>query len=506
MFRLKLVLALLVSALLTTGFLALALPSKMDGELRQQLTREVNSAASSLEGFVRLNDHSLMARAERIARFEGLRSALTQEYPDPAEYERHRGVYDKGLLRWQFEFENLKKEREGARAVELPLTQRPPFVPELVFVTDDKGVGVAALGTGRYDWYKSEVARQHPALMTASDGEPRKDIWMWRWSEGDAPAPYQVGFAPIMQAPDKVVGVVVVGALLSDGAARLASGAIGGQDVAYFVGDRVVASSSIRAEDITAALSQNKAVLGEGGEPPVTSLVIAGEEHLVAARYFSNNADPNGPRAGFLVIVPAARRLAAVQQARNLILGAGAALLALLLLSVLLIVRAFMRPLEEIDQGIQEVIAGNRDYTFQPSGKEPFASEMAQALNLMSAFLQNKRMPDEEDEPAEGWGELFVGNVTQTAIMRAVGKDAPPDAQTPATSEPLTAYQARLFSEYAAARASLGLSNDALTQESFLARLDTHAGELKARHNAREIRFSVVVHDGKVVLKPHPIF
>jgi hypothetical protein len=289
----------------------------------------------------------------------------------------------------------------------------------------------------------------------------------------------------------------------------MASDAIGGQDVAYFVGDRVVASTMSRDEELSAALFQGTSPIGEGAEPPVFSLKVGEDEYLAAARYFLQNADSKAPRAGFLVLVPVTSRLGVVQQARTAILAGGVLLLLLLLAGVFWIVRLFIKPLEEIDQGIQEVIAGNKDYTFQVSGSSPFSTEMAQSLNLMSAYLQGKRMPDEEEEAGD-WGDFLVGNVTQTAIMRAVNKEeaeqALKDGKTPATVEPLEVYRERIFKEYLAARAGLGLPTEELTLERFVARLDKHSLALKKRHKAREIRFSVILHEGKVVLKPHPIF
>lgn len=508
MFRLKLVLVLLVGVVFTTAAIYFYLPSQVESSLRKQLTTEVATAASSLESFERLNDFSVRARAQRIAGFEGMRSSLTQEYNEPVEYERHLGVYNKGLLRWKYAFENLQKAGDKKRAVESDLHERPPYMPELVFVTDDKGVSVAALGTNKYDWYKIDIARQHPALMSVADGTPRKDIWMWKWNEGDTVAPYHVGLAPVMEG-EKMLGTVVVGSLISDGSARMASDAIGGQDVAYFVGDRVVASTMSRDEELSAALFQGASPIGEGNEPPVFSLKVGQDEYLAAVRYFLQNADSKAPKAGFLVLVPVTARLGAVQQARTSILVCGVLLLILLLASVLWIVRNFIKPLEEIDQGIQEVIAGNKDYTFQVSGSSTFSSEMAQSLNLMSAYLQGKRMPDEEEEAGD-WSDFFVGNVTQTAIMRAVNKEeaeqALKEGRTPATVEPRKDYQERIFKEYLAARRGLGLQTEDLTLERFIARLDKHSQDLKKRHKAREIRFSVILHDGKVVLKPHPIF
>jgi hypothetical protein len=168
--------------------------------------------------------------------------------------------------------------------------------------------------------------------------------------------------------------------------------------------------------------------------------------------------------------------------------------------AVVVILQRFLKPLEDIDQGIQEVIAGNKDYVFQTPSKQVFHIEFVQALNLMSAYLQGKQMPDEE-APSENWGAFMVGEVTRTAVLRAVdANQAPPAPEDPA------AYRARLYGEYVTALKNLGQATDDLTQDKFFARLDKQAEELRAKHNAKEVRFSVVLADGKIVLKPHPIF
>ena len=119
-------------------------------------------------------------------------------------------------------------------------------------------------------------------------------------------------------------------------------------------------------------------------------------------------------------------------------------------------------------------------------------------------------MPDEEELP-EGWGELLFGDVTSTAMMRAVKADdeVPKLTGVPMGStrtESLEDYQARLFKEYFKAKEDLDEDVTELTFEGFLKKLESHSARLKKKHKAKEIRFSVVVRDEKVVLKPQPIF
>ncbi|MDX1748308.1 MAG: hypothetical protein R3324_20425, partial [Halobacteriales archaeon] len=72
------------------------------------------------------------------------------------------------------------------------------------------------------------------------------------------------------------------------------------------------------------------------------------------------------------------------------------------------VVLRFVRPIEDLESGIQEIIAGNKDYTWEQQDGHDLQSSLAQGLNLMSAFLQGKPMPD-EDQTGKGWGDLMGG-------------------------------------------------------------------------------------------------
>ena len=56
-----------------------------------------------------------------------------------------------------------------------------------------------------------------------------------------------------------------------------------------------------------------------------------------------------------------------------------------------------------------------------------------------------------------------------------------------------------------AARKNAG-SPDDVSFESFIAKLRVNEGKLKAQYQCRAVRFRVVLKDGKVSLKPVPIF
>ena len=77
-------------------------------------------------------------------------------------------------------------------------------------------------------------------------------------------------------------------------------------------------------------------------------------------------------------------------------------------------------------------------------------------------------------------------------------------AHKPFLEENRDQYYRRLFDEYITSRQKLGQSNENIYYERFVEKLEKNENVLKARHGCAEVRFEVVVKEGKVVLKPVP--
>lgn len=510
MFRVKVAATLTLLIAGTTALAYFTLPKTLEAQLLRNAQEELALAATSQARHERLEDFALTAKAREIAEFSGLRESLTDEYTGNFAYQRHLGVYNKGLLRWKFVFENLQKERESARDLDLDLTQRRPFTPDLLFVTDDAGSGVAALGQGRYDWYNVNVAQDHPTVLKTQLGTPLKDTWRWRWSQSDDENLVRVGLAPIQQGSERFLGVVVVGVLINDGAAQNASRALEGRGVAYFVQDRIYGSTLSPDDEGLLAQQLFPHLKDQGPEPAPVRVHIQGRELLALARYHSANA--SGDPSGFIILADVTDALTPAQELRNHILLGGLALLILALSATLVLLQLFIRSLEEIDRTIQEVVAGNRTAEFRVSGGDSLPRDMARSLNLLSAALRGERMPDEDDEEAADWGDLMVDDVTATSMMRAINRDqlhvegSPQVVGVPlprAASSPDA--DKRLYEEYVTARKNLGEDVSELDFDGFSKRLEKNRQILRKKHNARDVGFTVVVRDGKVVLKPEPI-
>jgi hypothetical protein len=194
-------------------------------------------------------------------------------------------------------------------------------------------------------------------------------------------------------------------------------------------------------------------------------------------------------------IIPAAN--AGTVKMFILLLGIGA--LAIAMLGIYLTHRRLMAQVDQIEQGVTDLINGNVDRTFQPVGNE--LDGLANGLNVMLARLLGRPEPGEEEFDDEG-NPIVPGRVE---FDEGDGKPSvdPDIAALALESEP--DYYKRVYTEYVAAKRASG-KPDEVSFENFIAKLKVNEGKLKAQYNCKAVRFRVVSKDGKVSLKPVPIF
>jgi hypothetical protein len=185
-----------------------------------------------------------------------------------------------------------------------------------------------------------------------------------------------------------------------------------------------------------------------------------------------------------------------------LLLGGGA--LAIAMLGVYLSHRRLMAQVDQVEQGVTDIINGNVDRTFRPVGDE--LDGLANGLNVMLARLLGRPEPGEEEFDDDG-NPIIPGRVEfdeseSTAASKPGGVD-PDIAALAQESEP--DYYKRVYTEYVAAKRASG-KPDEVSFENFIAKIKVNEGKLKAQYNCRAVRFRVITKDGKVTLKPVPIF
>jgi hypothetical protein len=344
-----------------------------------------------------------------------------------------------------------------------------------------------------------------------------------------------VGLARLVVAPvidhersteeKTVIAGVVVAAYAITAKAAQAEDSLLGVRVAYFDSSHVSATSFRRGKDedteirekINAVLDRAKLRARaldekhpEGAK--VAAVEVDGKKYLAAAVPLSRQhtkplpAEYPAQDAGALVLISVGDEAAAFTRSAKifiLLLGIGSMVVALF--GLYLLYMRFEHQIDELEVGVAEIINGNLDRTFQPVGAE--LDGLANGLNVMLARLLGRPEPGEEAFDENG-NPIIPGKVDFEEAPEA-GQGAAPPAPDPELAalaqEPEPDYYKRLFTEYVAARKQTG-SPDDVSFESFIAKLRVNEGKLKAQYQCKAVRFRVVVKDGRVSLKPVPIF
>lgn len=447
MFRLQIVLTFVVILAIVVATSYATHRSGLTEAMTQDAEESLRRAATvaELEHVVEVS--SLRSKAEFVAHGKDLADAITKIYEPVVEdqappvkntsrealHNRHLKVHER-LLRYQKEFE-LYEQREGKtkKNIDLELQWRRPMINDLFFAVDTSGVALAALGKDLFSWNGNDVAKTQPLIQAVlDDGRTRTGIIRWSFEQNvglNQRALYLVSIAPIrlLQGGD-VVGAVVVGNLINDGMAQRHKTLYAGvaeqdlpdaevtrvlksaPDIVYFQGSKVLASSFDPGvqKTIGHALFKGAKLLELEGTEKVTTLEdVDGVSYLVRARLLPRQKKSKEP-TGFAVLTNVKHALKPLEGPGRLtlIVGMLGGFVAVVLL--LVFIQLFLKPLADLEHGMQEVIAGHKDHEFTAPKSNKAAVGLAQQLNLMSAFLQNKRMPDADDEGG-GWGDLSGG-------------------------------------------------------------------------------------------------
>jgi len=341
-----------------------------------------------------------------------------------------------------------------------------------------------------------------------------------------------VGLARIVVAPvvdyerstqDKTViaGAVIAAYAITAKAAQAEDDLLGVR-VAYFDSSHVSATSFKRGKDedtemqskINKALDSAKlrARALDDKHPDsekVSAIDVDGKKYLAATVRLTRQhtkdlpADYPPQDAGALVLTSVGDEAAAFTRPAKvfiLLLGVGALVIALF--GMYLVHHRLESQIDEIELGVAEIINGNLDRTFQPVGTE--LDGLANGLNVMLARLLGRPEPGEEAFDENG-NPIIPGKVDFEEAPEGAAAPAPDPDLAALAQEPEPDYYKRLFTEYVAARKQTG-SPDDVSFESFIAKLRVNEGKLKAQYQCKAVRFRVVLKDGKVSLKPVPIF
>ncbi|MCX5747938.1 MAG: hypothetical protein NT062_36200 [Proteobacteria bacterium] len=351
-----------------------------------------------------------------------------------------------------------------------------------------------------------------PMVSGEAEGKRHRMVISDLWKNGENLM--KVGIAPIVD-PDAtptardadnvaIVGAIVVAYAQTSTEAQRDRGLLG-TEIAYFDGNKVAASSftkgNAKDEDTQRAQALNASLASLKDKQTIT---VGDKTYIAAAvtmpRKATQKLPDNYPKvsAGAVVMAPVlpASSAAAVKMS-ILMVGIGALVFAVL--GIYLSHRRLIAQVDQIEQGVNDIINGNVDRTFRPVGEE--LDGLANGLNVMLARLLGRPEPGDEEFDEEG-NPIVPGRVEFEEGDEQSRTD-PDLAMLAQESEP--DYYKRVYTEYLTARKAAG-NPDEVSFESFIAKLKVNEGKLKAQYQCRAVRFRVVSKDNKVSLKPVPIF
>lgn len=316
-----------------------------------------------------------------------------------------------------------------------PLGLTLPRVPDLLIAADANGEVVARIGNDTNDWFgpsrpnMSVFAPVAAAELSAESGSARAhagDI-VWREYENADPVVATVGVAPIFAGTgdDRTfVGTVMVGMFTNDEAVTDVADLMSGIDIVYWFradGTTRRASSNSNmmaglAEEVRSGAFSVRNSAGDVSDEVVDFNTITAQSaestyavdasrgrYLVRSLAFGRN-EAGEALSGAVVITSLTQASVPLRGYYAQLPLLGALLLVLGVVAILFAIKQFVEPIEEISRGVQEVIAGNKEYMW-PVDDASHLADLSHSLNIMSARLQGKRDPDaEENEGGEGWG------------------------------------------------------------------------------------------------------
>jgi len=315
-----------------------------------------------------------------------------------------------------------------------------PREPDLLIAADPDGEVIARVGPEMDNWFGPSRPNMtsFPVVARAELGEPQSGVIVWK-DYDTAPARLtQVGVAPVFDDAGDFIGTITIGFHVQNSAAEEDRAFTSAGDVAYYFrdGSRLAFSGSSYAQrpalldalmgaeysrwspddttgDATATFAE---VTSRAGE--LFLLDDASGRWLVMSNTLLDGVD--GPDAGYLVVTSLDRAVNPVERVPGLIFIIAVLLALVGGAGVILAVREFSAPMEEISRGVQEVIAGNKDYMW-PVDEKSHLSDLSHSLNVMSATLQGKRDPDADDLGEWSGMDANSGGVQKPAGIAGLG-------------------------------------------------------------------------------------
>ena len=409
-----------------------------------------------------------------------------------------------------------------AQAVSVALEDRGQMGrrPELVAVTDERG-RIIARNVDPNVSYMRDLGTEFPSSRFALRGDCVTDIWQYDTLVLDAAA------CPVVRE-GRVVGSLVVGFDISNGQAKSDRTRFG-REVGYFMKGKLYSSSldgatasgtggpaQQMATAVAANLAQAISTQTPSNRFPVT---IGDEDYLAIVAPLPGQINTHD--GAYVMMASVTQALRPVGATTSIII---CTILGLILVAVvgLLLSNHFLKPIEQIEDGVLRVINGDVNHRLEIESAE--VGGLAYRINQLINTLTGVEETDEEggDEGGSRGGAAPPRPTTgpggggggMAAAAPMAGGDGLSVAEASAAAgvdtaqlaaEPEANYYARVFKEYLDAKRSLGERVDQITQDKFLDKLKASEKSLAQKYGVPTVRFQVAVSGNTVSLRPVPL-
>ncbi len=426
MYKYKFIVGFAALVVLQTAFVLYMLQDRLVTTTLEDTDISLQRSVSLIEKSHRLDEFALKEQARAVANRSDLRQALAEEYEGEWRIERHYNVH-RYLNRARARFRHEAEDNVDARNLDLDLSRRRPLEHDLFMALDDTGRLISARGSSdvqqRVD---DDFSGRFPVVLTAMEEDATIiDMWNWSWHAGEDREFYVVAVAPIRHPDtDEPQGTVVVGNRITDSVAQrrqsLIADGLGADgteqlshreqvqtpDLSFFRGDRIYSStlSSRELSDLASVLFDDRDILNKQEQDlqRILDIELGESNYRAMVRFFPGQLDAEHP-AGVVLVTNSDDAIQPHSRARFNILLVSSAILLLGMGFLFFLYHMFVTPFARIEDGIQSIISGDKDHEFDCSKDHAVAENLALHLNLMSAYLQGKPMPDDDVQSLGGW-------------------------------------------------------------------------------------------------------
>ncbi len=380
---------------------------------------------------------------------------------------------------------------------------------EIALITDDRGV-VIARSQDRNRMHGDDLTRVLSSLRGVLDtGEPAIDVW--RYEEGQTKY-LQVAIAPIREPNGAIRGALVAGYDMSNGMASRLGGMLG-LDVA-FVQEGAIGGSSLEGatrDALQSALFEGQAaatqaaLADEGTASDAFALGLGDDQYIGMLGPLSYSPSA---QVGYVVLGNRTRQRAKASPVNMILIMTALGIVAVVIFGFLL-GTSFIRPIEQMEEGVLAVINGRTDLRLDIESAElgGLAYRINQLLNVFTGT------PEEDEDgrvssPPEAWAGADAMNsrpeepAASSPPSSGQGEEDDPELAAKLAAEPEDAYYARIFREYVAAKEAAGENVSNITEDRFIQRLQANEKSLLKKHGCKMVRFQVQARGAQVNLRP----